>query len=57
MSNHNLYMYIGVIIFPHIDNLQSTGLQLTLEKIDKKETQKSEGLTGGKADFTHQIWA
>ena len=39
--NHSLY--IGIIIFPHIDNTIYT-LQLTLRKKNiKKETQKSEG--------------
>ena len=40
-------LYIGIIIFPHIDNPQSTGHNLLLiyllKKDIKKETQKSEG--------------
>ena len=36
LCNHNLY--IGIIIFPDIDN----NLQVTIN-FDKKETQKSEG--------------
>ena len=41
--NHSLY--IGIIIFPHIDNIQSTGHNSLSEKkgIKKKEQQKSEG--------------
>ena len=35
-------IYIGIIIFPHIDNTQSTGHNL-LQKKDIKKTQKTEG--------------
>ena len=39
LCNHNLY--IGMIIFPHIDNPQSTGHNLTLrKKISKKKHKK-----------------
>ena len=36
-------LYIGIIIFPYIDNPQSTGHNLLLKNDIKKETQKSEG--------------
>ena len=38
--NHSLY--IGIIIFLHIDNQQSTGHNLLLENIKKRNT-KSDG--------------
>ena len=40
LCDHSLY--IGIIIFPHIDDAQSTGHNW-LKKILKNETQKSEG--------------
>ena len=39
--NHNLY--IGIIIFPHIDNPQSTGYNLPKKKTIKIINEKSEG--------------
>ena len=39
--NHRLY--IGIIIFPHIDNAQSRATIYFKKKDIKKETQKSEG--------------
>ena len=39
--NHSLY--IGIIIFPHIDNPQSTGHNLLKEKIYQKRNTKKSG--------------
>ena len=39
--NHSLY--IGIIIFPHMDNTQSTGHKLNFKKKGIKKQQKSEG--------------
>ena len=38
----NYILYIGIIIFPHIDNT-IYGLQLTLRKRELKKKKKSEG--------------
>ena len=34
LCNHNLY--IGIIVFPHIDNLQSTGYNQPKKSLEKK---------------------
>ena len=46
--NHNLY--IGIVIFPHIDNPQSTGYNQPMKKTIKMINEKSEGLLQNK-DF------
>ena len=52
--NHNLY--IGIIIFPHIDNTQSTGYNEPKKKTIKIINEKSEGPINLTNHWRKRLW-
>ena len=52
--NHNLY--IGIIIFPHIDNPQYTGYDLPKKKPIKIINEKSEGPINLTNHWRKRLW-
>ena len=52
--NHNLY--IGIIIFPHIDNPQSTGYNQPKKKTIKIINEKSEGPINLTNHWRKRLW-
>ena len=54
LFNHNLY--IGIIIFPHIDNPQYTGYDLPKKKPNKIINEKSEGPINLTNHWRKRLW-